>query len=118
MQVISTAIPDVLLLEPRVYGDARGFFFESYNQRVFEQVTGVAARFVQDSHSRSVRGVLRGLHYQIRQPQGKLLRAKYSMSQLICVGARPRLAAGSVSVFPPTASACCGYRPVLPTAFW
>jgi dTDP-4-dehydrorhamnose 3,5-epimerase len=68
------AIPDVLLLEPRVFGDSRGFFYESYNERVFREATGVAARFVQDNHSRSARGVLRGLHYQVQQPQGKLVR--------------------------------------------
>lgn len=74
MQVVKTAIPDVLIVEPRVFGDERGFFFESFNQRAFEEATGLAPRFVQDNHSRSARGVLRGLHYQIRQPQGKLVR--------------------------------------------
>jgi dTDP-4-dehydrorhamnose 3,5-epimerase len=73
MKVIPTRFPEVLLLEPRVFGDARGFFFESWNEREFER-TGIRARFVQDNHSRSGRGVLRGLHYQIRQPQGKLIR--------------------------------------------
>lgn len=74
MQVISTALPDVLVLEPKVFGDARGFFFESYNQRAFIEATGLSPSFVQDNHSRSAKGVLRGLHYQIRQPQGKLVR--------------------------------------------
>lgn len=74
MNVIATAIPEVLILEPRVFGDARGFFFESYNERVFHEATGLSLRFVQDNHSRSARGVLRGLHYQIVQPQGKLVR--------------------------------------------
>jgi dTDP-4-dehydrorhamnose 3,5-epimerase len=74
MKVTPTAIPEVLVLEPQVFGDERGFFFESYNARRFEEATGVAANFVQDNHSRSARGVLRGLHYQIRQPQGKLVR--------------------------------------------
>jgi len=74
MKIIPAAIPDVLILEPKVFGDARGFFFESFNQRVFNQATGMAVQFVQDNHSRSARGVLRGLHYQIRQPQGKLVR--------------------------------------------
>jgi dTDP-4-dehydrorhamnose 3,5-epimerase len=69
-----TAIADVLVLEPKVFGDARGFFLESYNQRDFAQATGVQANFVQDNHSRSSRGVLRGLHYQIQHPQGKLVR--------------------------------------------
>ena len=74
MQVIKTAIPDVLILEPQVFGDERGFFFESFNQQKFEQLTGVKTQFVQDNHSRSAANVLRGLHYQIAQPQGKLVR--------------------------------------------
>jgi len=74
VNVISTAIPDVLIIEPKVFGDARGFFFESFNQRAFNQAAGQEVEFVQDNHSRSGRGVLRGLHYQIRQPQGKLVR--------------------------------------------
>ena len=72
--VIPTAIPEVLLLEPKVFGDARGFFFESFNARDFAQATGLKVDFVQDNHSRSARGVLRGLHYQIRHAQGKLVR--------------------------------------------
>lgn len=74
MKIAPTGIPDVLILEPEVFGDERGFFFESYNARKFAQLTGIGAEFVQDNHSRSARGVLRGLHYQIRQPQGKLVR--------------------------------------------
>jgi dTDP-4-dehydrorhamnose 3,5-epimerase len=74
MKATPTAIPEVMLLEPRVFGDARGFFLESYSARVFRQATGVAAEFVQDNHSRSSQGVLRGLHYQLKQPQGKLVR--------------------------------------------
>ncbi len=74
MHVIPTAIPDVLIIEPKVFGDARGFFFESYNEHAFAQATGLSLKFVQDNHSRSAQGVLRGLHYQIRQPQGKLVR--------------------------------------------
>jgi dTDP-4-dehydrorhamnose 3,5-epimerase len=74
VKVERTAIPDVLLLEPRVFGDERGFFFESYNRRAFREATGVDAEFVQDNHSRSVKNVLRGLHYQVRRPQGKLVR--------------------------------------------
>ena len=74
MRVTPTALPDVLLLEPRVFADSRGFFFESYNQRAFRDLTGVDVQFVQDNHSRSSRNVLRGLHYQLRQPQGKLVR--------------------------------------------
>ena len=72
--VTPTALPDVLILEPKVFGDARGFFFESFNQRDFAQATGLDVQFVQDNHSRSVKGVLRGLHYQIQHPQGKLVR--------------------------------------------
>lgn len=75
MNVTRLRIPDVVVLEPKVFGDARGFFFESFNQKTFSQSVGVAAAFVQDNHSKSVKGVLRGLHYQIRQPQGKLVRA-------------------------------------------
>ena len=75
MQVITTTLAGVLILEPRVFGDARGFFMESYNRRSFAQATGLDLDFVQDNHSRSSKGVLRGLHYQLRQPQGKLVRA-------------------------------------------
>ena len=74
MQVIQTAIPDVLIIEPKVFGDDRGFFYESFNQKSFEELTGVKANFVQDNHSKSAINVLRGLHYQIQQPQGKLVR--------------------------------------------
>ena len=73
MQIITTAIPDVLVLEPRVFGDERGFFFESWNQREFARL-GLPAHFVQDNHSKSGRGILRGLHYQTQQVQGKLVR--------------------------------------------
>lgn len=74
MKASATSIADVLVLEPRVFGDTRGFFFESFNQATFKQATGLDFTFVQDNHSRSVRGVLRGMHYQIEQPQGKLVR--------------------------------------------
>ena len=74
MKLTSCAIADVLLIEPRVFGDERGFFFESFNQRAFNLATGLAPSFVQDNHSKSARGVLRGLHYQLHQPQGKLVR--------------------------------------------
>lgn len=74
MKVISTAIADVLIIEPKVFGDARGFFFESFNQERFDEAVGHAVTFVQDNHSRSAKGVLRGLHYQISQAQGKLVR--------------------------------------------
>ena len=74
MKATPTSIPDVVLLEPKMFGDERGFFYESFNARAFEQATGVKLPFVQDNHSKSVQGVLRGLHYQIVQPQGKLVR--------------------------------------------
>ncbi len=74
MKVTSTAIPDVLIIEPKVFGDARGFFYESFNQKAFDEATGQNLNFVQDNHSHSAKGVLRGLHYQILQPQGKLVR--------------------------------------------
>ena len=74
MQIQKTEIPDLLIIEPKVFGDDRGFFYESFNERRFAELTGVNPRFVQDNHSRSSRNVLRGLHYQIRQPQGKLVR--------------------------------------------
>jgi len=74
MQAIATDIPEVVILEPKVFGDERGFFFESYNENAFAAATGLRPRFVQDNHSRSARNVLRGLHYQIQQPQGKLVR--------------------------------------------
>ena len=74
MKVTATALPEVLILEPKVFGDARGFFMESFNANTFRDATGLDVQFVQDNHSRSSRGVLRGLHYQLQQPQGKLVR--------------------------------------------
>ena len=74
MKATPLAIPDVILIEPKVFGDERGFFFESFNQAQFEQAIGTSVQFVQDNHSRSAKHVLRGLHYQIQQPQGKLVR--------------------------------------------
>jgi len=74
MKATPLAIPDVILIEPKVFGDERGFFFESFNQTQFEEAIGKSVQFVQDNHSRSARNVLRGLHYQIQQPQGKLVR--------------------------------------------
>jgi dTDP-4-dehydrorhamnose 3,5-epimerase len=74
LKVTPTAIPDVLVIEPKVFGDSRGFFFESFNQKAFNEATGLTETFVQDNHSRSAKGVLRGLHYQLVQPQGKLVR--------------------------------------------
>jgi dTDP-4-dehydrorhamnose 3,5-epimerase len=74
MNIIPTAIADVLIIEPKVFGDSRGFFYESFNQQAFNQATGLNPQFVQDNHSRSSKGVLRGLHYQIEHAQGKLVR--------------------------------------------
>lgn len=74
MRATPTAIPDVLVIEPKVFGDERGFFYESYNEKAFHEATGLDVRFVQDNHSKSARNVLRGLHYQVQQPQGKLVR--------------------------------------------
>lgn len=74
MKITPTSIPDVLIIEPKVFGDERGFFFESFNQAKFESFIGRQVNFVQDNHSKSVKNVLRGLHYQIQQPQGKLVR--------------------------------------------
>ena len=74
MKVTATAIPEVLIIEPKVFGDERGFFYESFNQRAFNEATGLTQNFVQDNHSRSSKGVLRGLHYQVENPQGKLVR--------------------------------------------
>ena len=74
MTIVPTTIPDVLIIEPKVFGDDRGFFFESFNERIWHDLTGLDVHFVQHNHSRSSAGVLRGLHYQIKQPQGKLVR--------------------------------------------
>lgn len=74
MKATPTAIADVMVIEPKVFGDARGFFFESFNQKAFNEATGTHLDFVQDNHSRSAQGVLRGMHYQLQQPQGKLVR--------------------------------------------
>jgi dTDP-4-dehydrorhamnose 3,5-epimerase len=74
MPIQTTSIPDVLIMEPKVFGDERGFFYESFNARTFAEQTGIKAQFVQDNHSKSAKGVLRGLHYQIQQAQGKLVR--------------------------------------------
>jgi dTDP-4-dehydrorhamnose 3,5-epimerase len=89
MKVTSTAIADVLIIEPRVFGDPRGFFFESFNQREFNAATGTDLCFVQDNHSRSAKGVLRGLHYQLGQPQGKLVRVVRGAVFDVAIDIRP-----------------------------
>ena len=88
MNIIRTTIPDVFIIEPKVFGDDRGFFFESYNKRRFQQLTGITDEFVQDNHSRSAKNVLRGLHYQIQQPQGKLVRVTTGEVFDVCVDLR------------------------------
>ena len=89
MKTTLTAIPGVLIIEPKVFGDARGFFFESFNQKAFNDATGTDHAFVQDNHSRSARGVLRGLHYQVSQPQGKLVRVVRGAVFDVAVDIRP-----------------------------
>jgi dTDP-4-dehydrorhamnose 3,5-epimerase len=89
MKTTPTAIPGVLIIEPKVFGDARGFFFESFNQQAFNDASGTNHQFVQDNHSRSAKGVLRGLHYQTRQPQGKLVRVVRGAVFDVAVDIRP-----------------------------
>jgi dTDP-4-dehydrorhamnose 3,5-epimerase len=89
MKVLPTAIADVLIIEPQIFGDSRGFFFESFNQLAFNTATGTDFRFVQDNHSRSAKGVLRGLHYQLGQPQGKLVRVVRGAAFDVAVDIRP-----------------------------
>ena len=89
MKATLTAIPGVLIIEPKVFGDARGFFFESFNQKAFNEATGTDHQFVQDNHSRSAKGVLRGLHYQVNQPQGKLVRVVRGSVFDVAVDIRP-----------------------------
>ena len=89
MNVINTPIPDLLLIEPKVFGDERGFFMETWNERVFREATGVELPFVQDNHSRSAKGVLRGLHYQVQCPQGKLVRVVRGAVFDVAVDLRP-----------------------------
>ncbi len=120
--VTPTSLPEVLILEPKVFGDDRGFFFESFNQRDFATVTGLDVQFVQDNHSRSVKGVLRGLHYQIQHPQGKLVRVTQGEVFDVAVDMRrssPNFGKWDgvvLSASNPTAS--CGYPQVLPMALW
>ena len=90
MQATRTAITDVFLLEPRVFGDERGFFYESFNARAFAQATGADVQFVQDNHSKSAKGVLRGLHFQSQQPQGKLVRVTAGAVFDVAVDIRPQ----------------------------
>lgn len=89
MVIVPTTIPDLLIIEPKVFGDSRGFFLESWNASAFQEATGVTLPFVQDNHSRSVRGVLRGLHYQVQRPQGKLVRVVQGAVFDVAVDLRP-----------------------------
>ena len=121
MKIIPTSIPDVLILEPTVFGDERGFFFESFNERVWRDLTGLDASFVQHNHSRSASGVLRGLHYQIQNPQGKLVRViagEVLMWPLISAAAPRPSDAGSAPTCLPKTKGRCGCRPALPTGSW
>lgn len=88
MNVVKASIAEILIIEPKVFGDDRGFFYESYNERDFSSYTGLSARFVQDNHTRSVRNALRGLHYQIHQPQGKLVRVTIGEAYDVAVDIR------------------------------
>ena len=117
LKKIPTSLPGVFILEPRVFGDERGFFFESYNQRIMAEV-GIVERFVQDNHSCSSRNVLRGLHYQVKHPQGKLVRVVEGEILDVAVDMRrssPTLAAGKRCDCRARTSACCGFPRVLRT---
>ena len=89
MKVTACQIPDVLLIEPKLFGDDRGFFYESFNQKAFDNTTGLSLSFVQDNHSKSAKGVLRGLHYQVQHPQGKLVRVVAGEVFDVAVDIRP-----------------------------
>ena len=114
MKVTRLSIPDVILLEPRVFGDERGFFFESYNRTAFKEATGLDPEFVQDNHSRSVKGVLRGLHYQLQpKVQGKLVRVVEGEVFDVAVDIRkdsPTYGNGSGKCCLPRTNGRCGFR--------
>lgn len=118
MQVVQTAIPELLILEPKVFGDDRGFFFESFNQKTFQNLTGVKAHFVQDNHSKSAANVLRGLHYQIEQAQGKLVRVTAGEVFDVAVDIRRQSATFGkwVGVHLSAENVNYGYHQVLPMA--
>lgn len=118
MKATSLSIPEVILFEPRVFGDARGFFFESFNRRVFENAIGRTVEFVQDNHSRSVKGVLRGLHYQIQNVQGKLVRVvegEVLTSRLTCVALPTPLDIGLGHICRRKTNVSCGFQRGSPT---
>ena len=122
MRATPTAIPEVLILEPKVFGDDRGFFFESFNARAFEQATGLKREFVQDNHSKSAKNVLRGLHYQIQNPQGKLVRVscrvKSSMLRSTCEKAQKPSGNGLAPISVRKTRSSSGFRKGLPTVSW
>jgi dTDP-4-dehydrorhamnose 3,5-epimerase len=122
MKATPTAIPDVLIIEPKVFGDARGFFFESFNQKAFDEAIGRHVEFVQDNHSRSAKGVLRGLHYQIRQPQGKLVRVVRGSAFDVAVDIRKSSPTFGqwvgVELTEERTTSSCGCRWALRTASW
>ncbi len=121
MNVVETTLPGVLILEPKVFGDERGFFYESFNARAFETATGLKRNFVQDNHSRSQKGVLRGLHYQLEHTQGKLVRVTYGEVLDVAVDIRrssPNLASGWVSVCRHRTIANSGCRKASPMVSW
>ena len=121
MNVIETSLPGVLIIEPKVFGDERGFFYESFNARAFEEATGLKRQFVQDNHSRSQKGVLRGLHYQLEHTQGKLVRVTAGEVLDVAVDIRrssPNFGNGSLFACPPTIIASSGYRKALLTDSW
>ena len=117
MKATPLTIPDVLLLEPRVFEDERGFFYESYNQQAFDEAVGHPVTFVQDNHSRSVKGTLRGLHYQLPpHPQGKLVRVTLGAVFDVAVDIRRGNGWGKRS--PPKTADSYGFHPASPMAFW
>ena len=121
MNIIATEIPDVVIIEPKIFGDSRGFFFESFNAREFKIQTGFGGHFVQDNHSRSQRGVLRGLHYQIDNPQGKLVRVVHGEVLDVAVDIRrssPTLAVGWRGALAPQTTCSSGFHRGSPMASW
>lgn len=118
MKMTPTAIPEVLILEPQVYGDDRGFFYESANARRFEQLTGSPMPFAQEYHSRSVKNVLRGMHYQVHQPRGKLMRVLVGAVFDVVVDLRRFMAAGLVPSCRPRTAGRSGCRPASRMALW
>ena len=120
MEVIETQIPDVKLIKPKVFGDERGFFMETWNSKAFQEA-GIDADFVQDNHSRSVKNTLRGLHYQIKQPQGKLVRCTWGEVFDVAVDIRkgsPTFGQWVGEILSEENSTSFGCRRVLPMAFW